>query len=192
MKKLILIIGAPGSGKTTDANLIAERNSSNTAHFSTGDLLREEVATGSDLGKEIDALISKGNLVSTDIVVNTILSAIERSDKDTIIIDGYPRSVDQMITLDGKLSNHESIELLRVIEVEVSKETAFSRVMGRGRGADDNAEVFENRMKVFYGPIEDIRQFYTPKGLYHTISGERTIEEIVDEMDTYINNIKNV
>ena len=69
MKKLFLIIGAPGSGKTTDASLIAQEDAK-FAHFSTGDLLRAEVASGSELGKLIDGFISKGNLVPLDVVVN--------------------------------------------------------------------------------------------------------------------------
>ena len=63
MKKLFLIIGAPGSGKTTDASLIAEKNPEAIAHYSTGELLRDEVASGSELGKTIDSFVSAGNLV---------------------------------------------------------------------------------------------------------------------------------
>ena len=80
MKKLFLIIGAPGSSKTTDASLIAQEDAK-FAHFSTGDLLRAEVANGSELGKLIDGFISKGNLVPLDVVVNAIVSAIKSSDK---------------------------------------------------------------------------------------------------------------
>ena len=78
MKKLFLIIGAPGSGKTTDASIIA-KNDSKFSHYSTGDLLRAEVASGSDLGRLIDSFISKGNLVPLDVVVNTIVSTIKSS-----------------------------------------------------------------------------------------------------------------
>ena len=79
MKKLILIVGAPGSGKTTDAEIIASNNSKNIVHYSTGDLLRDEVASKSELGNEIDGYISKGNLVPLKIVVGTIVSAINKS-----------------------------------------------------------------------------------------------------------------
>ncbi|NPA30271.1 MAG: adenylate kinase [Epsilonproteobacteria bacterium] len=186
MKKLFLIIGAPGSGKTTDAEIIAANNPDTIAHYSTGDLLRAEVASGTPLGATIDSYISKGNLVPLEIVIDTIVSAINRSDKPVILIDGFPRSVEQMEALDRILADEPGIELVSVIEVEVSEEVARERVLGRARGADDNEEVFKNRMKVFTEPLAAIRKFYGQKGLLHTINGERTIEEIVDEMEAFI------
>ncbi len=186
MKKLFLIIGAPGSGKTTDAQLIAKNNQDSIAHYSTGDLLRAEVASGSELGKTIDSFISKGNLVPLEIVIDTIVSAIKNSDKDVVLIDGFPRSIEQMEALDKILSKQNDISLESVIEVEVSEEVARDRVLGRNRGADDNIEVFNNRMKVFTDPLKAIQDFYTSKGVLKKINGERTIEEIVSEMEDFI------
>ncbi len=185
MKKLFLIIGAPGSGKTTDASIIAERNDT-MAHYSTGDLLRAEVASGSELGQTIDGFVSKGNLVPLEIVINTVVKAIKESPKNIILIDGFPRSVEQMEKLDEVLSTESSVELVSVIEVMVSEEVARDRVLGRARGADDNNEVFNNRMTVFTAPLEAIRSFYGKKGVYHTINAERTIEEIVSDMDAFV------
>ncbi|MDF1880079.1 adenylate kinase [Sulfurimonas sp. MAG313] len=185
-KKLILIIGAPGSGKTTDAELIAEQNSDIITHYSTGDLLRAEVTSGSERGKTIHSFISKGNIVPIEIAIETIISAIKDSKTDTIIIDGYPRSNEQMNALDEYLQKEATIKLVSVIEVEVSEQTARDRVLGRARGADDNNEVFNNRMKVYTDPLKDIQNFYTQQNLLTKISGEASIEEVVSTMQNFI------
>ncbi|MDR3346787.1 MAG: adenylate kinase [Campylobacteraceae bacterium] len=186
MKKLFLIIGAPGSGKTTDASIIAKNNSDKIAHFSTGDLLRDEVSSGSELGKTINSYISQGNLVPLEIVVSTIISAIKKSAKDIILIDGYPRSVEQMSTLDSILKTEQEIKLVNVIEVSVSEQVARERVLGRNRGADDNESVFNNRMRVYSEPLGAIQSFYTTKRLLQVVNGERDINSIVSDMETFI------
>ena len=185
MKKLFLIIGAPGSGKTTDAELIAKQNS-NITHYSTGDMLRAEVASGSVLGAEIESYISKGLIVPIKIAIETIVNAIKNAPTDTIIIDGYPRSIEQLNVLDDYLKTDVFLELCSVIEVFVSEDTAKERVLGRSRGEDDKVEVFNNRMRVYTEPLDAIKTFYSGKNLLHTINGERTIEEIVLEMEDFI------
>ncbi len=185
MKKLFLIIGAPGSGKTTDAELIAEQNDEIT-HYSTGDMLRAEVASGSEIGVELNSYMSKGLIVPIEIAIKTITNAIKNAPTDIIIIDGYPRSMEQLNALDAYLHGDSSLELTSVIEVHVSEETARDRVLGRARGADDNTEVFDNRMKVYTEPLAEIQAFYSAKNLLHVISGEGTIEEIVSEMGSFV------
>lgn len=186
MKKLFLIIGAPGSGKTTDAEMIAARNSDTIVHYSTGDLLRAEVATGSERGAQIDSFISKGLIVPIEIAIETITSAIKAAPSDVILFDGYPRSFEQMNELDKFLKNDSSIELVSVIEVVVSEEVARDRVLGRARGADDDVAVFNNRMSVYTDPLAVIQVFYEEKNLLVKINGERSIEAIVDEMESFI------
>jgi adenylate kinase len=185
MKRLFLIIGAPGSGKTTDAERIAERNDAIT-HYSAGEMFRAEVASGSERGKIIDSFISKGNIVPIEIAIETIVGAIKKAPTDAVIIDGYPRSIEQMTELDAYLATEPEVALVNVIEVAVSEAVARERVLGRARGADDNDAVFENRMKVYNGPLAAIREFYTQRGLLTVIDGERSIEAIVDDMEARI------
>ncbi|MFA6789703.1 MAG: adenylate kinase, partial [Arcobacteraceae bacterium] len=112
--------------------------------------------------------------------------AIKNAPTNIVVIDGYPRSGEQMMELDRYLMNELEVELVNVIEVEVSEEVACDRVLGRARGADDNVQVFKNRMSVFLEPLEEIQTFYGAKNILKKINGERTIEEIVDEMDAFI------
>ncbi len=187
MKKLFLIIGAPGSGKTTDAELIAEKND-NITHYSTGDMLRSEVASGSEIGLKIESFISKGAIVPIEIAIKTIVNAIKSAPTDNVILDGYPRSIEQMDALEEFLKDEDNLELVSVIEVAVSEDTARDRVLGRNRGADDNTEVFDNRMKVYLYPLQEIKNFYSQKDILKTLSGEGTIEEVVQEMGNFISN----
>ena len=192
MKKLFLIIGAPGSGKTTDASIIAENND-NIVHYSTGDMLREEVGSGSPLGQEIESYISKGALVPLEIIVNTIVSAINNAPVDNVLIDGYPRSTEQMTAFDALVAKEDNIELASVIEVRVSEQVARDRILGRRAEAapgeersDDSEEVFNDRMKIYTDPLAEIQAFYTEKNLLKVISGERTLEEVVADMETFV------
>ena len=193
MKKLFLIIGAPGSGKTTDASIIAQNNADKIVHYSTGDMLREEVGSGSDLGKEIEGYISKGALVPLEIIVNTIVSAINNAPVANVLIDGYPRSTEQMTAFDALVAKEDNIELASVIEVRVSEDVAKERILGRaaeaapGEGrSDDSVEVFFDRMKIYTDPLGEIQRFYTDKELLTIINGARTLEEVVTDMEAFV------
>ena len=150
-------------------------------------MLRAEVSSASEIGKEIEGFISKGLIVPIEIAIKTIVNAIKSAPTENVILDGYPRSLEQMNALEEFLKKEDNLELVSVIEVAVSEETARDRVLDRNRGADDNTEVFDNRMKVYTEPLAEIQAFYTTKNILKVISGEGTIEEIVLEMGSFIN-----
>jgi len=145
------------------------------------------------LGQTIDGFISKGALVPLTIIVDTIISAINQAPVDTVLIDGYPRSVEQMTALDEIVAKEDNIELTSVIEVRVSEQVAKDRILGRAADAkpgeersDDSIEVFYDRMKVYTDPLAEIQEFYTNNGLLKVINGERELEPIVAEMEAFV------
>jgi len=191
MKKVFLIIGAPGSGKTTDATTVAQKHSDHIVHYSTGDMLREEVSKGSELGKTIEGFIARGALVPLDIILDAIMVSIKNAPADVILIDGYPRSVEQMLAFDEIIQKEEEISLVSVIEVSVSEETARERVVGRVAQsevvrADDSMEIFNHRMQVYLQPLAQIQDFYKRKKLLKTFNGEKSIDIIVSLMEIFI------
>ncbi|CAA6825168.1 MAG: Adenylate kinase (EC [uncultured Sulfurovum sp.] len=190
-KKLFLLIGAPGSGKTTDAKIIASRHKENISHYSTGDILREEVESQSELGKRIASYIQEGELVPLNIIMDTVLKAIKNASTEVILIDGYPRSVEQMIEFDKVLAQEDNVKLVSVIEVHVSEEVARERILGRVAKSnvvrsDDNMEVFKNRMEVYLKPLTEIQKFYKKKRVLKTFDGEKSIDIIISKMELFI------
>ena len=140
-------------------------------------MLRTEVASGSKLGETIESYISRGALVPLKIIIDTIISAIKHSPKDIVIIDGYPRSTEQMTALDEILQTEDEIDLVSVIEVRVSEAVAKERILGRAAEAevvrsDDSVEVFHDRMKIYTDPLAEIQKFYTDK-IYCRLLTER-------------------
>ena len=149
-------------------------------------MLREEAATKSQLGLEIHKYISQGLIVPIKIAIETITKAIKSASTDVVILDGYPRSIEQMEALEVFLKAEISIELVSVIEISVTYETAFTRVVGRARGADDAEDVFNKRMEIYEEPLVAIKDFYMSKNILKTISAEGTIEAVVAEVEAFI------
>ena len=187
-KKLILIIGAPGSGKTTDATLVAQNHTQSITSYSLGDLLKDEVKKENATGRINNSFISKGELVPTAIAIDTICSAVQNAPTDIVLLDGFPRKEKQMRLFADILSNRmDKVELVSVIEVRVSESVARERVLGRDESReDDKEEIFNNRMKIYNETIEEIEKFYKDSGLLKVIDGEREPKEIVAEIDAFL------
>ena len=148
-------------------------------HFSTGDLLRAEVKKQTDLGKEIDSYISKGNLVPGEVAVNLIKKNILEKSKDfTFIIDGYPRNQSNIDKWEEVVK--DEIDVLGCLYLDCSEETMKSRILKRAETSDrsdDNEEVFKNRIKVFHEKTKPILSYFEKKNNLFNVSAEGSKDE---------------
>jgi len=181
-KKLILLIGTPGSGKTTDAEVIAKNHEEITS-YSLGTLLVEEAKKETKVGKIIRDYISKGDLVPTAIVIDVLCSAIQNAPTDVVMIDGFPRKEKQMKIFGDIIRDVNRVDLIAVIEIRVSREVARKRVEALG---DFNPTVFCHAMDVYQETINDIEEFYNHDGLLRVINGERTASAVIEDIDEFL------
>lgn len=191
----IIIFGAPGSGKGTQSDLIKERY--NLLHLSTGDLLREEIATGSELGKIADDFISKGNLVPDEMIVEILDKAIEEKEKDGkyngIILDGFPRTVAQAEALEKLIKKHDK-DISVLLDLVVEEDELVDRLVKRGETSgrsDDNLETIKKRLDVYHEKTHPVNNYYKEQNKYTVIDGTGTVDEIFDRiskvLDSHIN-----
>ena len=210
----IILFGLPGAAKGTQAQLIVKKH--NYFQLSTGVLLRSETKKNTDLGNEIESIISKGNFVSDEIVnkllKNTILNLKFR---DRIIFDGYPRSIDQAKNLDLILSEFDQkIDL--IISLVVSREIIEKRIIGRVtcdkcnltlneffnkaeidlhpcgkehfvKRKDDNLETIMSRYDIYTKTTEPVLNFFSKNSNFNEIDGTLEIDQITAKIDTFIN-----
>ncbi|MBR1785345.1 MAG: adenylate kinase [Bacteroidales bacterium] len=175
--KDIVIFGAPGAGKGTQSDFIVEHYGLN--HVSTGDLLRKEIADGTELGRRIKGIMDAGQLVSDDIVVEMMDKAIA-ADTQGMLFDGFPRTVAQAETLDRLLAAHGRA-LSCMVQLEVPEEELMRRLLERatiqGR-ADDNEATIANRLAEYRAKTLPVAEYYAAQGKQRLIDGLGTVEEI--------------
>jgi adenylate kinase len=175
-----LIFGPPGSGKGTQSLKLAEKF--NLLHLSTGDLLRAEIAAGTVLGKKMSLIMSKGDLVPDEVVIEMIAYKIDHS-KDTagFLFDGFPRTVAQTISLE-KMLNDRGMKIDRMLVLDVDHDELVKRLIARaelsGRPDDKDPAVIENRIAVYNDKTKPIIQYCEQKGLYQPVDGMGTIDDI--------------
>ena len=187
----LIIIGAPGSGKGTQAKLIQKHFG--LRHFSTGAQIRQEIAAGTEVGLQAKDCVEKGQLVPDDLI-NKIVEVAILEDHEGIIFDGYPRSIVQEETLDQLLSKHREAPIRAFIYLDVRKELLLERVLERGKisgRADDTAEVFEERYQAYLAETEPLVESYRKKGILVEVDGNDTIENIFENhikplMESYL------
>lgn len=177
----LILFGPPGSGKGTQAVMIAEKF--NLLHISTGDLLRAEMKEETPLGMEAKKYIEKGELVPDEVVIGMISSKIDEfvGKVKGIIFDGFPRTEAQAEALD-KLLDFKKAAITKVLSLEVAEEEIVKRILERGKTsgrADDNSEAtIRNRFQVYLKETQPIASRYIKQKKYIALKGEGSIDEI--------------
>ncbi len=211
MKSHLIFIGAPGSGKGTQASkLVADKG---FKHISTGDLLRSEIAKGSALGLEVKKVMDAGQLVSDDLVIRLLQANINLT-QSQYIFDGYPRNIAQAQTLDkevlkGSLSTavYFEIDMAKLVERLTNRRTCKNcgaiynliskkpKVMGvcdqcggtdLVQRADDKEEVITNRLKVFKDTIDPVLKYYQDLGRLMKVDAEESVDTIFNQITSKV------
>lgn len=204
----IIMLGAPGAGKGTQAKLIAEKYG--VPHISTGDIFRANIKNGTELGKEAKEYMDKGLLVPDELTVRLLLDRVAQDDcKNGYVLDGFPRTIPQAEVLDKELSKlGDSVDF--AVDVDVPDENIIRRMSGRRAclncGAtyhivnippkkegicdvcgselvlrdDDQPETVKNRLKVYHEQTQPLIEYYTGKGVLRTVDGTLPMEEVFD------------
>jgi len=185
-KKLILLIGAPGSGKTTDGKTVASECLSDITSYSLGEILKQEIEKGGKIGKIIDDYVSKGDLVPTSLTIDELCKTVLDAPTDIVLIDGFPREMEHVRIFGDVISNLKRVELISVVEVRVSEETAKKRYF---KNHDENEEIFNHSMKVYQDTISEIEDYYNNKNILKIIDGERDLNLVVNDIKDYLKSL---
>ncbi len=180
----IVLFGAPGSGKGTQSAKIIDEFG--LFHISTGDVLRDHIKRGTELGKIADSFISKGQLIPDDLMIQILDSVLEENaaDKKGVVFDGFPRTIPQAKAL-KELLKKRGTDLHAVVGLEVPEEELVVRMINRGKEtgrADDNIDTIKNRLKVYHDQTHPLKEFYTGEGMYLPINGSGVVDEIFNEI----------
>jgi adenylate kinase len=183
-----LIFGPPGSGKGTQSVRLAEKF--NLMHLSTGDMLRAEIAAGTDLGKRMSSIMSKGELVPDEIVIEMIAAKIDGTKgRAGFLFDGFPRTVGQAKVLE-KMLNARKMKIDSMLVLDVEHDELVKRLIARaelsGRPDDKDPAVIENRIDVYREKTEPIIDYCRKRGIYQPVNGMGTIEDIFERLCGYV------
>jgi adenylate kinase len=179
----IVLFGPPGSGKGTQSELIIDRYG--LTHFSTGDMLRAELAAETELGLRAKSIMEKGELVSDEIIIGMIRNRIKREiHAKGFIFDGFPRTVAQAEALD-KLLKELGMKIDVMLGLEVERQELIDRLLKRGQQqgrSDDNLATIENRIKVYGDQTTPVMDYYRTQGKYRGFNGVGSIDEIFNRL----------
>lgn len=181
----IVIFGAPGSGKGTQSERLIKEYGLH--HISTGELLRDHIARGTEIGKVADSYISQGNLIPDELMLELLEHEIDTNSQKTskgIIFDGFPRTVPQADALKALLARRGS-GIHAVVGLEVADDELVDRLVKRGLESgrsDDNIDTIRKRLEVYHRQTSPLREYYVSEGKYCPIEGAGDVEKIFGDV----------
>ena len=182
MKTRLLFLGPPGAGKGTQANLICKENG--IFHLSTGELLREEVVSATDLGKKVESIMNKGELVSDLLVLSIVEKRLSNSNQGWLL-DGFPRNISQAKLLKDLLEKiSQPIETVLLLAID--DQTLINRMLARGR-KDDTESVISNRLKIYRDKTSPLINYYKSLGILQSVDGNGTVEDVNSRIKKVLN-----
>ncbi|PIN00336.1 Uridylate kinase/adenylate kinase [Handroanthus impetiginosus] len=175
--KVVFVLGGPGSGKGTQcANIVQHFG---YTHLSAGDLLREEIKSGSENGTMIQNMIKEGKIVPSEVTIKLLQRAIEENGNDKFLIDGFPRNEENRAAFESVTG----IEPEFVLFFDCSEEEMEKRLLNRNQGReDDNIETIRKRFKVYMESSLPVIEYYNSKGKARKIDAAKPIEEVFEEV----------
>lgn len=176
----LLLIGAPGAGKGTQAELLAKRFG--LAHISSGDLLRQHVKEQTSLGQTVKSYIDQGDLVPDSLVLDMlrkpVVAAVENGG---YVLDGFPRTVEQAEAA-FPVAHALGVEVQAAIHLDVPREELVRRLLARRRGSEDTEEVIEHRLEVYLEKTVPLLAYYAGRELMFAVDGAQPPESVHEEI----------
>ena len=187
----IVIFGAPGSGKGTQSDKLIEHY--NLFHISTGDVLRDNIRRGTDLGKTAKGYIDQGQLVPDELIID-ILAQVLNDNKDRtgegVSFDGFPRTIPQAEALEQLLADRGT-QIDAVVGLEVPEEELIKRILLRGQmsgRSDDNEDTARKRLETYHNQTSPLKAYYEEQGKYRAINGLGSIDGIFELIKEALDN----